>query len=64
MNGFNGEPIEDYEKSFNTTVLYTHYSLRIPNENISLKLSGNYKLTVYNDEATNLYPSLRPVSVW
>lgn len=58
MNGFNGEPIEDYEKSFNTTVLYTHYSLRIPNENISLKLSGNYKLTVYNDEGDEPIPVL------
>lgn len=58
MNGVNGEPIEDYEKSFNTTVLYTHYSLRIPNENISLKLSGNYKLTVYNDEGDEPVPVL------
>lgn len=58
MNGFNGEPIEDYEKGFNTTVLYTHYSLRIPNENISLKLSGNYKLTVYNDEGDEPVPVL------
>lgn len=58
MNGFNGESIEDYEKSFNTTVLYTHYSLRIPNENISLKLSGNYKLTVYNDEGDEPVPVL------
>ena len=58
MNGFNGEPIEDYEKSFNTTVLYIHYSLRIPNENISLKLSGNYKLTVYNDEGDEPVPVL------
>ena len=58
MNGFNGEPIEDYEKSFNTTVLYAHYSLRIPNENISLKLSGNYKLTVYNDEGDEPVPVL------
>lgn len=58
LNGFNGEPIEDFEKSFNTTVLYTHYSLRIPNENISLKLSGNYKLTVYNDEGDEPVPVL------
>ena len=58
MNGFNGEPIEDFEKSFNTTVLYTHYSLRIPNEDISLKLSGNYRLTVYNDEGDDPVPVL------
>lgn len=50
MEGFNGQPIDDYEKSFNTTLLYTHYSIRIPNRDISLKLSGNYRLSVYGDE--------------
>lgn len=59
LEGFNGQPIEDYEKSFNTTVLYTHYNLRIPNEYISLKLSGNYKVTIYNDEDNEP----RPVAV-
>ena len=58
LNGFNGETIEDYEKSFNTTVLYTHYALRIPNEYVSLKLSGNYKVTVYNDEGEEPVPVL------
>ena len=58
LNGFNGETIDDYEKSFNTTVLYTHYSLRIPNEYVSLKLSGNYKVTVYNDDGDEPVPVL------
>lgn len=58
LNGFNDNPIEDYEKSFNTTMLYTHYALRIPNEYISLKLSGNYKITVYNDEGDEPVPVL------
>ena len=38
--------ISDYEPSQNTTTLYTHYSLDIPNEDIRPKLSGNYRLTV------------------
>ncbi len=58
LNGFNGETIDDYEKSFNTTVLYTHYSLRIPNEYVSLKLSGNYKVTVFNDDEDEPRPML------
>jgi hypothetical protein len=49
MEGFNGNPIEDYDKSLNTTVLYTHYSLTLPNSNCKLKIGGNYKLTVYDD---------------
>lgn len=56
LNGFNGEPIDDFEKSFNTTFLYTHYWLTIPNEYVSLKLSGNYLLTIYNDEGDEPIP--------
>lgn len=50
LAGFNGQVIEDVENSFNTNLLYTHYHVRIPNENVALKLSGNYKLHVYLDE--------------
>ncbi|MBR0361092.1 MAG: DUF5103 domain-containing protein [Paraprevotella sp.] len=56
LNGFNDRPIEDYEKSFNTTMLYTHYAVRIPNEDISLKISGNYKVTIFNDEGDEPIP--------
>ena len=48
--GFNGNPIDDYQNSINTTVLYTHYKLRIPNEQCRLKMSGNYRLTVYDED--------------
>lgn len=50
LEGFNDNPIEDYENSLNTTVLYTHYKLRIPNERCRLKMSGNYRLKVYDEE--------------
>lgn len=52
LSGFNDNPIEDYQTSINTNVLYTHYSLQLPNEKCSLKMSGNYHLTVTdeNDE--------------
>ena len=51
LEGFNGNPIEDYENSLNTTVLYTHYRLQIPNDRCRLKMSGNYRLNVYDEEA-------------
>ncbi len=50
IEGFNNNPIEDYQNSINTTVLYTHYKLQIPNEECRLKMSGNYRLTIYDQD--------------
>ena len=50
IDGFaDGLTIDDYNESINTNVLYTHYSLSIPNDDCQLKISGNYKLTVYDE---------------
>lgn len=49
LEGFDDNLIEDYRSSVNTTVNYTHYRLQIPNENVSLKLSGNYIIEVYDE---------------
>ena len=50
LSGFNDQPIEDYENSFNTTQLYTHYRLTLPNDETQLLLSGNYRITIYEDD--------------
>lgn len=50
LSGFNDQPIEDYENSFNTSQLYTHYRLALPNPETSLLLSGNYRVTIYEDD--------------
>ena len=50
MEGFNNNPIENYELSVNTTVPYTHYSFRIPTEQMRLKMSGNYRIHIYEEE--------------
>ncbi len=47
--GINQNPILDYQFSFNTTVDYVHYNLKIPNEDINLNYSGNYIIKVYED---------------
>ncbi|MGN0233578.1 MAG: DUF5103 domain-containing protein [Bacteroidaceae bacterium] len=52
LAGSNGQPVEDYEKSFNTTQIYTHYSLTIPNKDVGVLLSGNYMVRVYRDDDT------------
>ena len=48
--GFNDNPINDSEPSLNTTVLYTHYQLSIPDERCRLKMSGNYRLHIIDEE--------------
>lgn len=50
LGGFNDNPIDDYEPSINTSVDYLHYSLRLPNARCRLKLSGNYRLTVSDED--------------
>ncbi len=50
LDGFNNRPIEDYENSLNTTVLYTHYKMQLPNEDVSLKMSGNYRLYIIDED--------------
>ena len=49
-DGFPENQIEEYRPSFNTTVNYYHYRLIFPNDRISLKLSGNYIIKVFNPE--------------
>ncbi len=49
MDGFFQNPLNNYDPSFSTYIPYTHYSLQIPNENVKLKLSGNYALVVYEN---------------
>lgn len=50
MSGFNDNYIDTYDPSINTTVEYTHFSLRIPNNEIQLKLSGNYVVEIYEED--------------
>lgn len=51
LRGFNNNPIEDYENSLNTTVLYTHYRLQIPNSRCQLVMSGNYRMHIIDEES-------------
>ncbi len=49
MDGFFENQIDNYRFSFNTFVSFTHYSLTIPNFDVSPRLPGNYILKVYED---------------
>lgn len=56
LDGFNDRPIEDWQTSENTTQLYSRYQFYLPNEDVSLKVSGNYKVELYDDEADSDVP--------
>ena len=45
--------IENIQESVNTNVEYTHYSFKLPNDQCRITQSGNYKVSVY-DEDENL----------
>ena len=53
LTGSNNNPIEDYEHSVNTIVSYTHYQLQLPNDRCQLKLSGNYRLHILDEDDDN-----------
>lgn len=46
--GNDNQRIIDYENSYTTLQPYSNYRLSIPNENVRLKVSGNYVLEIYN----------------
>ncbi len=47
--GFIQDEIRDFRFSFNTVVPYTHYSLIFPNDNMNVRLSGNYIIRVFEN---------------
>ena len=55
IDGFQENRFYESSSSFNTRVEYTHYFLRLPNDDVKFKLSGNYLLKVYlNDDENEL----------
>lgn len=48
--GFDNQRIIDYENSFNTLQMYSHYRLAFPNQFTKrFKVSGNYMIKILND---------------
>ena len=51
MTGINrAYRIEEYEQSMNTEMEYNHYHFTLPNENVRLLISGNYKVDIFEDD--------------
>jgi hypothetical protein len=50
MEGFNGEEVDAFEFSSNPYSEYTHYVLDLPNFDLKWTISGNYLLTITDDD--------------
>ena len=50
MDGTNEEYFNVNTTSFNTTMRYTHYRVRLPSANMKFTKSGNYLLKIYSDD--------------
>lgn len=51
IKGVDNQRIFDYENSFNTYEIYSHYRLRIPNNQTrGLLKTGNYMLKIFNED--------------
>lgn len=49
LQGVTFDNINDFRYSTNTYVKYIHYGLLLPNENMQLRIAGNYLLKVYRN---------------
>ena len=50
LNGFDDVRIYDYDNSYNTLQIFSHYKLSIPNSDTRrLTKTGNYMLSIYDD---------------
>jgi len=62
INGYADDRIRDFEDSFNTFQGYTYYKLQIPNDNTRIKLSGNYVITIFDEDSEVVFA--RPFIVY
>ena len=55
LKGFDDLRIKEYQNSFNTLQSYTHYKIKIPNEDVSLKISGNYSISMHLSNGKKIF---------
>ena len=53
IDGFQENRFYEVQNSFSTRVPYTHYEVKLPNEDVKWTKSGNYLLKVYRDNDEN-----------
>ena len=58
LEGFNNVVIDDFERSINTTVPYTHYRFTLPNDQCRPTMSGNYRIDIIDDDTQEIVASV------
>jgi hypothetical protein len=53
--GYDQDRIRYFENSFNTLQFFTHYKVSFPNKNTKIIISGNYKISILNDDDEILF---------
>ncbi len=55
IEGYDDNLITNYSNSFNTLVDYKNFKITIPNENLKLKISGNYSISIHDSNGKFLF---------
>jgi len=55
LQGFDNLRIVNYENSFNTYQIYSHYNLQIPNNQTRLLVSGNYMIKIFDEDGELMF---------
>ncbi|CAA0185239.1 conserved exported hypothetical protein [Tenacibaculum maritimum] len=55
IDGFNQNAINNISNSFNTLQNYTHYTVQIPNQNTIITKSGNYLISILDEDDTIIF---------
>ncbi len=50
MDGFQGSYVEDFAYSRSTNIDYVNYQLSLPNQDVALRLSGNYVVVFFDED--------------
>lgn len=50
LQGFDNIRIQNYENSFNTLQIYSHYIVSFPNQQTQFRVSGNYLIKILNND--------------
>lgn len=50
LNGFDNQRIQDYTNSLNALQIYSHYRISFPSKLTQLKVSGNYIISIVNED--------------